>query len=75
METANEIIERLGGPAEIARETGFPLTTIASWGAANYIPEWRHDRLVALAKRKSVPLGAAHFPTPDKRISRGSAAV
>jgi len=73
MATANEIIERLGGPAEIARETGFPLTTIASWGDANFIPDWRRDALSALANRKSIAL--PKFPTPDQRIPRGRAAA
>lgn len=70
MATASDIIERLGGPAEIARATGFPLTTIASWGDSNFIPEWRRAPLNSLAKRKKVELTADEFPTPADRVSR-----
>jgi len=73
MATATEIITRLGKPAAVARETGFPLTTIASWCDANFIPEWRRATLIAVAGDAGIPLSDADFPTPDQRISRNEA--
>jgi hypothetical protein len=73
MDTAQEIIDRLGGSAEVARETGFPLTTIESWKGANFIPEWRRDALLALASRKSKPLSTVDFPCRRPR-TRGAPA-
>ncbi len=70
MATADHIISELGGSAEIARHTGFPLTTIESWKSANFIPEWRRDKVVALARQKGKPLKAVDFPTPEQRIPR-----
>ena len=62
MRTAAQIIDVLGGSAEIARDTGFPITTIESWKKAGFIPEWRREPLLSIALRKSVALGATDFP-------------
>lgn len=70
MLTASDIIERLDGSAVVARETGFPLTTIESWKTANFIPDWRHEAILKLAKRKKVALAASDFPPKEARISR-----
>lgn len=72
MKTASEIIEALGGSAVIARETGFPLTTVNSWKASNFIPDWRHDKLLQLGNGKIKP---GDFPPETARISRQSAAA
>ena len=70
MATASEIIEALGGSASVSRETGFPLTTIESWKAANFIPEWRQSALLAIAERASARLGAGDFPPKCARVAR-----
>jgi len=62
MKTAASIIDSLGGSAQVARETGFPLTTIESWKRANHIPEWRRDPLLGLAVRVGVSLSTSDFP-------------
>jgi hypothetical protein len=64
---ASHIIDALGGSASIARETGFPLTTIESWKSANFVPEWRRDKLLDLAIRKNVTLSTADFPVRRPR--------
>ena len=70
MLTADQIIERLGGPKFIGDEVGAPLSTVASWGDVNFIPRWWHDALVALAKRQKKPLGLDDFPSIEQRIPR-----
>lgn len=75
MQTATAIIEALDGSAEVSRETGFPLTTIESWKTANFIPEWRRDPLMALARRKNVALSIADFPPKETRTPRARAAA
>jgi hypothetical protein len=72
MATADHIIATLGGSAELARHTGFPLTTIESWKGANFIPEWRREKVIACAETKGVTLRWADFPSPDQRVSRAS---
>lgn len=69
MQTADQIILALGGSANIARETGFPLTTIESWKGANFIPEWRREALLGLAMRKGVSISTADFPVKKPRAS------
>ncbi len=71
MRTAAQIIDALGGSAEIARDTGFPITTIESWKKSGFIPEWRREPLLGLALRKSVALGATDFP--QRALRTGSA--
>jgi hypothetical protein len=71
MKTAADIIEVLDGAASIARKTGFPLSTVASWKAANFIPEWRRPALIKLGKGK---IRAEDFPPETARVSRKQAA-
>lgn len=75
MQTADQIVEALGGSANIARETGIPLTTIESWKAANFIPDWRRETLLSLAMRKEKPLSTADFPEKKPRASTDQAAA
>lgn len=70
MKTVTDIIERLEGSAFVSRETGFPITTIESWKAVNFIPAWRHGPLLALAKQMKKPLSLSDFPTKEARIAR-----
>lgn len=72
MKTAADIIDALGGSAAISRETGFPLTTIESWKAANFIPEWRKAPLLALAKKMKVALSGDDFPPRPARRERAA---
>lgn len=62
MQTASHIIKALGGATEVARETGFPMTTVHSWTRSNFIPAWRREHLLELAKRKNVELRPEQFP-------------
>lgn len=70
MLTASDIIDRLGGASKVAEALDSPLTTVASWGATNFIPRWWHQPLLALAAKLGEPLGTGDFPTADKRIPR-----
>jgi hypothetical protein len=72
MKTVDHIISLLGGSAEIARETGFPLSTIESWRKPNFIPDWRREPLLGLAFRKGVSLSTTDFPTKAARTSIAS---
>lgn len=72
MATASEIIEALGGSASVSRETRFPLTTIESWKAANFIPEWRQSALLEIAERIGASFSADDFPPKCARITRPS---
>jgi len=72
MKTVDHIITLLGGSAEIARETGFPLSTIESWRRPNFIPDWRREPLLGLAVRKDIALSTADFPTKTARASVAS---
>jgi hypothetical protein len=73
MQTATQIIDLLGGSAAISRETGWALTTIESWKASNFIPEWRRDPLLVLARKLDKSLAATHFPdrrrAPAQRVA------
>lgn len=72
MKTAAAIIDALGGSASISRVTGFPLTTIESWKAANFIPEWRHGALLDLARKIPVKLSTTDFPPKSARVRQGA---
>lgn len=74
MQTVDQIVEALDGSAAISRETGIPLTTIESWKAANFIPEWRREGLLSLAVRKGKPLSTGDFPPRKPRPSEQAAA-
>lgn len=65
---ASDIIEKFGKIAELARELGVPMTTVSSWGRANYIPAWRQPKLLELAAERGVTLSTADFPTEDERV-------
>jgi hypothetical protein len=72
--TALEIIQRLGGVMQVARDLGVSFTTVSSWGRVNQIPEWRQGKLLELASRKNKPLSTADFPDASERKSRKAAA-
>ena len=61
--------------AAIASATDIPLTTVASWNAANFIPSWRQGTLLHLALEKGEPLSTADFPPPESRRSRKAKAA
>ncbi|QZP07796.1 carph-isopro domain-containing protein [Caenibius sp. WL] len=69
MFTASDIINALGGSAELARGTGFPLTTIESWKTVNFIPEWRRPPILELARKKKQRITADDFPPKSARVS------
>jgi hypothetical protein len=63
------------GRTELSKALGVPLTTVSSWGRANYIPGWRQPAILALAAARDIPLSTADFPTEDDRIKLGKAAA
>lgn len=75
MRTAGDILNDLGGAAEVARETGIPYTTVLGWRDANFIPEWRRDALLSLAEQRSVELAPDAFPAIGQRRPRSKAAA
>ena len=75
MLTAADIIKQLGGAAAIASALDLPLTTVASWSAVNFIPDWRRDALLRLALDKNVALSTADFPTKNERVGRQAKAA
>lgn len=68
MQTASDIIEKLGGVANLARNAGIPLTTVMGWKQANFIPEWRQPALISLGKKRKVTLRDTDFPPKAARI-------
>lgn len=70
MQTASDIIQSFGGAANLARETGIPLTTIIGWRDANFIPEWRQSTLISQGKKRDpkVVLTRQDFPSAASRI-------
>lgn len=55
--TVQDFIKELGGTAQVARDLGLPLTTVAAWTQRNRLPDWRFEKLALLAvsKGKAVP--------------------
>ena len=56
------------GRTELAKAMGVPLSTVSSWGRANYIPEWRQPKILELASSRGVALSTADFPPESGRI-------
>lgn len=54
--TASDIIKSLGGPAQVAKATGTPLTTVIGWRDKGNIPHWRRPRIAELAAERGVAL-------------------
>lgn len=72
--TASDIIDRFGTIADLARDLGIPMTTVSSWGRANYIPAWRQPKLLEIAALRGITLATTDFPLPEDRIKLSSAA-
>jgi len=72
MMTVDQIMQQLGGFTKVANAIKAPVTTVHSWKRANFIPEWRHAALLALAKKNRVPLSAADFPPPPPRKDKAA---
>ncbi len=75
MRTATDIIDLLGGPTKVAKAVGFPLTTVHSWKAANFIPEWRRAALLKMAGDQGVSLATTDFPPIEERKPRPKVAA
>lgn len=65
---ASDIICKFGTIADLAKELGVPMTTVSSWGRANYIPDWRQPKLLELAAKRGEALSTTDFPSSDDRI-------
>jgi hypothetical protein len=65
--TAIDIIQRLGGVMQVARDLGLTFTTVSSWGRSNSIPVWRQPALLTLAVEKSIPLSTSDFPQRTRK--------
>ncbi len=70
MRTVSDIFDVLGGAAAIARATGIPFTTVASWKASNFVPEWRQAALLEMPEAEKARLKASDFPPKSHRIAR-----
>jgi hypothetical protein len=69
---ASDIIEKFGTIAALARDLGdIPMTTVSSWGRANYIPPWRQPEILRLAASRGISLSTDDFPTFEERIKLG----
>lgn len=75
MMTVSDIFDELGGAAAIARATGVPLTTVASWKAANFIPDWRQPTIITLAGKAGKKLRKDDFPPKETRRPRSEQAA
>lgn len=62
MDTVPDIFAELGGVTAIANETGIPLTTVHSWKRARFVPRWRVQALVLMAKKLGKEITEASFP-------------
>lgn len=60
--TAIDIIQRLGGVMQVARDLGVPFTTVSAWGRKGHIPEWRQPAIMRVALEKNLPLATTDFP-------------
>lgn len=72
--TVSDIIDKFGTIVGLANELGVPMTTVSSWGRANYIPAWRQPKLLELAAARGIDLSTADFPSPNARVKLGKAA-
>lgn len=72
---ASDIISLFGSITDLAGDLGAPMTTVSSWGRANYIPKWRQPKLLELAAEREIPLATTDFPTPDERVALGREAA
>jgi hypothetical protein len=70
MRTVDAIIQDLGGPAAIAKETTIPLTTVCSWVHVNFIPTWRQPAIQELGQRIGKPISDGDFPPRSSRRQR-----
>lgn len=75
MLTADQIISALGNTTRVATALNLTPSTVQSWKEANFIPGWRQDAMIALAKRFKVALAKGDFPTVEQRRSRVSSAA
>lgn len=62
MMTVDEILDALGGYAKVAKDTGFPVTTVHSWKRNGFIPEWRRPKLLELAETRKIRIRKSDFP-------------
>jgi hypothetical protein len=58
MNSAEHIIERLGGTRKAAAITGVPPSTVQSWKTAGFIPARRQAEIIAAAKLHGINLTA-----------------
>jgi hypothetical protein len=68
MNPAQQIIERLGGEAQVSHITGTAYTAPYRWqaprakgGTGGLIPQRHHRRLLDYARAKGIPLAAEEF--------------
>lgn len=50
------VFQKFGGIRPMAAKLGDPPSTIKSWHAKAKIPAWRHDAILAAAKRHGIVL-------------------
>lgn len=70
MSYPRNITKAFGGLAAMARMTGFPPSTIASWEGRGAIHDVHKPRILLAAKRNGVDLGPEDFfPDPPADLS------
>lgn len=55
-ETITEIITAFGGLTPMSQATGLGITTIFQWEKRGNIPDWRHDAIIKVARKKKITL-------------------
>lgn len=72
MNHAARIIDRFGGVRPLAKELGYPSSTVHSWKVAGRIPAKHQPIVLALAQRLKV--GLTHADFFDAAPAQGEAA-
>ena len=69
MDTANQLIDALGGTSAVANALGLTPSVVSSWRKAGTIPEWRHGDIIAAAKKRGIAVAATDVPKREKRAA------
>lgn len=59
--TTDEVIDSLGGTAEVSRHCGVTMQAVSNWRADGAIPERHHYRLFRLAEERGISIPEAYF--------------
>lgn len=63
------IVDKFGGPRQMARLTGYPVSTIASWLSRAAIHDDHKPTILKAARENAIALGPEDFfPTPTEGL-------